>query len=100
MAAGLSLEQKNLARFSQAFDDVVREMLGEAVMEQVALTDGELGEEITLDLAKTLETAMPWGQGIPEPEFDDDFEVLEQRIVGGWISHRVRRARIVRADQA
>lgn len=83
MAAGLSLEKQNLARFSQAFDDVVREMLGEAVMEQVALTDGELGEAITINLAKALETAMPWGQGIPEPEFDDDFEVLEQRIVGG-----------------
>ena len=32
---------------------------------------------------RTIETAAPWGQGFPEPEFDDEFEVLEQRIVGG-----------------
>ena len=25
---------------------------------------------------------MPWGQGFPEPLFDGDFEILDQRIVG------------------
>ncbi len=83
MAAGLSLASVDLDRFSQAFDEVVREVLGEAVMEQVAITDGEIGQPITVALAKELETAMPWGQGLPVPEFDDDFEVLDQRIVGG-----------------
>ncbi len=82
MAAGLSLEEAKLKAFMAAFDDEVRRQLGEAVIEQVVLTDGELGEEITLAVARELESAGPWGQGFPVPEFDDDFEILEQRIVG------------------
>ena len=46
-------------------------------------TDGSLDEEITLEIARLLELAAPWGQGFSEPQFDDDFEVLEQRILGG-----------------
>ena len=26
--------------------------------------------------------AVPWGQGFPEPLFDGEFEILQQRIVG------------------
>ena len=83
MAAGLSLREADLTAFEQAFDVEVRQRAGEARFEQVVVTDGELGEAITLALARTIETAAPWGQGFPEPEFDDEFEVLEQRIVGG-----------------
>lgn len=83
MAAGLSLAEADLARFSAAFNDRVREVLGEASIEQVIVTDGDLAEPITTALARTLENAAPWGQGFPEPEFDGRFEVLEQRILGG-----------------
>lgn len=83
MAAGLSLKEADLAKFVLAFDNEVRARHGEASLEQVVVTDGELGEAITLPLARMIESAAPWGQGFPEPVFDDKFEILEQRILGG-----------------
>ncbi|MFT7221059.1 MAG: single-stranded-DNA-specific exonuclease [Candidatus Azotimanducaceae bacterium] len=82
MAAGLTLRESDFESFSAAFDEVVRETLGEASIEQVVITDGELGQPPTLQLAKDIVDAAPWGQGFPEPEFDDKFEILSQRIVG------------------
>ena len=83
MAAGLSLKEQDLARFSEAFDQQVIDTIGASVAEQVVLTDGEVDQPITVQLARELEQTAPWGQGIAEPEFDDWFEVLEQHIVGG-----------------
>ena len=83
MAAGLSLKRNDLDRFTAAFNEEVVLHLGEANIEQVVTSDGEIGEPITIQIARTLETAAPWGHGLQEPEFDDEFEVLEQRIVGG-----------------
>ena len=83
MAAGLSLHPENYEAFARAFDDYVRDTLGEAPLEQVVESDGELGEPICLEVATRLESAAPWGQGFPEPVFDDRFEIVEQRIVGG-----------------
>ncbi len=83
MAAGLSLKETDFERFSRAFDAEVTGTLGDANLEQVVTTDGALDEVIELQTARLLESAAPWGQGLPEPEFDDDFEVLEQRLVGG-----------------
>ena len=83
MAAGLSLQEHLFDRFRRAFDEEVRRELGEAPIEQVAVTDGALNEPITIELARDLETAAPWGQSFPEPEFDGRFEILEQRLVGG-----------------
>ena len=83
MAVGLSLQEHLFDRFRRAFDEEVRRELGEAPIEQVAVTDGALNEPITIELARDLETAAPWGQSFPEPEFDGRFEILEQRLVGG-----------------
>lgn len=83
MAAGLSLNLADYDRFAGLFNQLVIDQLGEAEPEQVAVTDGELGQAIDLALALTLEDAAPWGHGFPEPEFDGRFEVLDQRIVGG-----------------
>ena len=56
-------------------------------------SDGELSdEELTLEFAGVLRRAGPWGQHFPEPVFDDEFEVLESRTVGGsHLKMRVRR---------
>lgn len=83
MAAGLSLQPDRLDAFREAFDAYVKTTLGEAPMEQVVDSDGELGEPVSLAVARQLEAAGPWGQGFPEPAFDDRFEIVEQRIVGG-----------------
>jgi len=83
MAAGLSLRRADLERFREAFDAELRRLLTPEDLEDVLWTDGPLaGADLTLDLARTLRAAGPWGQGFPEPLFDGEFQVLSRRIVG------------------
>lgn len=83
MAAGLSLEAGRLPDFQAAFDEEARRWLDAGAVEGVLESDGELApEDITLALADALRSAGPWGQGFPEPVFDNVFEVLDRRIVG------------------
>lgn len=84
MAAGLSLSQHNFSAFSKAFDEEVRRHLSENDLRGELHTDGELAEtELSLELAKLIRDAGPWGQAFPEPLFDGHFNIIEQRIVGG-----------------
>ncbi|MDN3639781.1 single-stranded-DNA-specific exonuclease RecJ [Simiduia curdlanivorans] len=83
MAAGLSLKLEDFARFQSAFDSVCRSMLSESDLQAVMFTDGELdSQDYSLAFAETLINAGPWGQHFPEPSFDGDFILREQRIVG------------------
>jgi len=83
MAAGMSLPRSNLAKFRELFDHFVREQVDEQQLRGYLLSDGLLPkEELTLDHARMLRDAGPWGQGFPEPLFDDRFLVIDQRIVG------------------
>ncbi|MEX2489473.1 MAG: single-stranded-DNA-specific exonuclease RecJ [Pseudomonadales bacterium] len=82
MAAGLSIRAENLDRFTEVFDTEARRWLSADDLEQVIVSDGEIHEDITLALVREVTEAGPWGQGFPEPLFDGQFEVLEQRIVG------------------
>jgi single-stranded-DNA-specific exonuclease len=82
-AAGLTVRVQDVDRFGQAFETVVSEMLGPADLEQLIETDGSLpARHASLDLAELLECQV-WGQGFPAPLFCDEFEVIEQRVVGG-----------------
>lgn len=82
MAAGLTIEEADYARFAAAFEAVVRELLTPAALECVLETDGAVAvQEISLDLADALERQV-WGQGFAAPEFCDVFAVAGQRIVG------------------
>jgi single-stranded-DNA-specific exonuclease len=83
MAAGLSLEADNLTRFARAFDAEARKWLSAEDLEQIVLSDGELDEPLTVELVREIQEGAPWGQGFAEPLFDNEFEVLAQRIVGG-----------------
>lgn len=83
MAAGMSICSKDLEAFQHAFDDEVRMRLSEDHLQRVVYTDGTLAEEdFTLELAQLLQDAGPWGHQFPEPLFDGEFRVLQQRIVG------------------
>ncbi len=83
MAAGLTLPRENFERFQIAFDEVVKEKLTEADLQAQVLSDGELTQdELSLTLAELLRNAGPWGQHFPEPLFDGEFYVVQQRIVG------------------
>ncbi|WP_299180136.1 single-stranded-DNA-specific exonuclease RecJ [uncultured Neptuniibacter sp.] len=83
MAAGLTIKASDLSVFKQAFDTEVRRQLSEADLQQQVLTDGALNaEEMTLELAEMLRQAGPWGHQFPEPLFEGEFALLQQRVVG------------------
>ncbi|MCA0900653.1 single-stranded-DNA-specific exonuclease RecJ [Microbulbifer agarilyticus] len=83
MAAGLSLPLENLPAFKEAFEAAVRNRIQESQLQAVIETDGALHEaEFTMETAGLLRSCAPWGQGFPEPEFDGEFLLLQQRIVG------------------
>jgi single-stranded-DNA-specific exonuclease len=83
MAAGLTLQQQHFVEFSALFDRVVRQVLTTDQLEETLLTDGQLtANEITLASAYAIHAAGPWGQHFPEPLFEGEFMLLNQRIVG------------------
>lgn len=82
-AAGLSIKRVHYKRFEKAFNDAVMEVLPEEALSPVILTDGRLSEaELSLGVARQLAQAGPWGQQFPEPVFHDEFELVNQRVVG------------------
>jgi len=84
MAAGLTLREADLAAFSTAFDAEVRRWLAPEDMAGVIQSDGEIAAaDLELGLAEAIRAGGPWGQGFPEPLFDNAFEVMDRRVVGG-----------------
>jgi len=83
MAAGMTLKAADLKAFDAAFNQVLRSSVDDETLQDVIHSDGELdNSELSLEQAEALRAAGPWGQAFPEPVFDGDFEVVQQRIVG------------------
>lgn len=83
MAAGITLAEADLAGFRSAFATEVGRQREISGSDDCLWTDGALAaEELQLDLAETLAAAGPWGQGFPEPLFDNVFRLCEQRVIG------------------
>jgi len=83
MAAGMSLERENFTAFAQAFDEEVRRQLTQDDLSALVMSDGELqAQDFNLQLAQQLREAGPWGQHFPEPVFDGEFYVVQQKLVG------------------
>jgi len=83
MAAGLSLPAQHYPRFAEAFDAVAREWLSEEQLQAVLYTDGEMPAGMfTLETARMLRFAGPWGQAFPEPLFENRFECFSWRTMG------------------
>jgi single-stranded-DNA-specific exonuclease len=84
MAAGMSLPEGNLTAFRIAFAAEIAARADHESLTGVIHSDGALTlDELSLDTARVLRGAGPWGQGFAEPVFDGDFQVLDARIVGG-----------------
>src|SRR5690606_18498171 len=82
MAAGLSLSAEKYESFKAAFDKEARRLLTLDDLTGELHSDGELPDvDIDLPLARILRDGGPWGQGFPEPLFDGEFEVLNQRLL-------------------
>lgn len=83
MAAGLTLPAAHLERFRAAFDAEVRRWMTLEDAVGIVHSDGALsGRERTIDVARLLRDAGPWGQSFPEPVFDGCFQVRSVRVVG------------------
>ncbi len=79
MAAGLTLPRQQFEAFTQVFQQIIAEH-DPSLFDAQLLTDGELqAHEFSLDTARDLAHAGPWGQGFPAPLFEGLFKVLEYR---------------------
>lgn len=84
MAAGLSLHARDVERFSAEFDRVARETLSEELLNAVVYSDGPLDPGmVCIEFAQYVRSCGPWGQGFPEPVFDNVFYCEDYRIMGG-----------------
>lgn len=83
MAAGLSLQKKDLPAFSAAFNEVATQQLNADALHAELQTDGALvASECSMELAYSLNQAGPWGQGFLQPVFEGEFIITQQRLVG------------------
>lgn len=83
MAAGLSLHAAAWERFGDAFVEHAGATLDPDLLRSVLWSDGPLaGGEFEPGLAQALCLGGPWGQGFPEPLFDNEFELLDWRVLG------------------
>lgn len=83
MAAGLSLPKDRIDAFRSAFEAVIAELVTPELLTGELLTDGTLiDDELSLEMAELIRAAGPWGQAFPEPLFDGEFTLVQQRLVG------------------
>ncbi|NRA20425.1 MAG: single-stranded-DNA-specific exonuclease RecJ [Oceanospirillaceae bacterium] len=83
MAAGLTIDADSLEKFSAAFEHVISTELREQDLKATLLTDGALlPADMNVQQAVMFRDAGPWGHHFSEPLFDNEFKVIQQRIVG------------------
>ncbi len=81
-AAGLTIQEQHFEEFSATFEEIALSLLTPADLERVIESDGSLETPaMNLNLAKALAEQV-WGQGFPQPAFQETFAVESQRVVG------------------
>lgn len=84
MAAGLSLAALDFKLFEKTLNNVLESQIEKEVLTNIVLSDGTLSaSNFSLKIAQELRDAGPWGQGFAAPLFDGQFNILQQRLVGG-----------------
>ncbi len=80
-AAGLTLREEQLPVFEHCFEEIARQLLSPADLHRVMETDGALESGyFNLEAARQLQREV-WGQGFPQPLFDDAFTVESQKLL-------------------
>lgn len=88
MAAGLSIREEHFADFQHIFNQTVADWFDEEHLQGIIWTDGELNSnEFNLETAELIKSVGTWGQGFPEPCFDGEFKILDQRAIGQNKNH-------------
>jgi single-stranded-DNA-specific exonuclease len=88
MAAGLTIAESDYAAFTDSVSTQLDRLYPDADFSGAIVTDGVLDESAVarwgglLQAARTLREAGPWGSAFPEPSWNGDFELVEQRTVG------------------
>ena len=83
MAAGLTIEERHYPAFRRLVAGQLERLYPSADFSGAIISDGVLPDSaLSLDFARRLREAGPWGAGFPEPVWSGDFEVIEQRTVG------------------
>jgi len=81
MAAGLTLGAEHYQAFAQAFEAATRGSVDAELFARRVATDGPLApSDISLALTEAIDRQI-WGQGFAPPLFDNEFAVVEQRLV-------------------
>jgi single-stranded-DNA-specific exonuclease len=81
MAAGLTLKRAHFETFVEAFEAATRASSDAQLFARTLATDGPLApKDITYGLVESIERQI-WGQGFPPPVFENEFTVLEQRLL-------------------
>jgi single-stranded-DNA-specific exonuclease len=81
MAAGLTLASEHLEGFGEAFEAATRASADAELFARRVATDGPLATtDIGLALTEAIDRQI-WGQGFAAPLFDNEFAVVEQRLV-------------------
>lgn len=82
MAAGCTLLEDDLATFEDALQHIAAQWLDAATLTRSLATDGPLPpQHLRPDVAMELQEQV-WGQGFESPLFQDQMDILNQRIVG------------------
>jgi len=94
MAAGLTIAEVHYDRFTRLASEQLDRLYPAADFSGAIVSDGALPDSaLNLEFARKLREAGPWGAGFPEPLWNGDFEVVEQRTVGeNHLKLRVRPA--------
>lgn len=83
-AAGLAIPKAQFPAFESAFASLCQEWLAEHELQDYVLSDGNLPDNCAnIDFAEQLKAAGPWGQSFPEPVFDDQFRVINRKVLHG-----------------
>jgi single-stranded-DNA-specific exonuclease len=81
-AAGLTLNADDLVVFRAAFAEEVGHFSAILSQPDTILTDGGLSAaDIRLELAEELNRGGPWGQGFPEPLFENELEIVDHKLL-------------------
>jgi len=81
MAAGLTLAGEHFEGFGEAFEAATRASTDAELFARRVATDGPLAPtDIGLALTEAIDRQI-WGQGFAPPLFDNEFAVVEQRLV-------------------
>jgi single-stranded-DNA-specific exonuclease len=81
-AAGLTIQECHFEEFTATFEEIAQSLLTPADLERIIESDGSLETPaMNLNLAIAL-TEQVWGQGFPQPAFQERFAVKSQRVVG------------------